>query len=151
MYGLKESGVLAFNQLIKSLAPHEYKPMPQSTGLWQHRTLKPTFALCVDDIGVKYFSKTNDNHLINALQKNYNITNDWTGSLYYGITLQWNYEERWVNIHMPGYVIRELTNFNHPTPHKPQHAPHTWIEPTYGYRRQQPPTEQSSAPLLDEK
>ena len=52
---------------------------------------------------------------------------------------------------MPGYVIRALTKFIHPNPHKPQHAPHTWIEPTYGYRQRQPPTEQSSAPLLDEK
>ena len=53
MYGLKESGVLAFNQLVKSLAPHVYIPMPHSTGLWRHRTLKTTFALCVDDFGVK--------------------------------------------------------------------------------------------------
>ena len=109
------------------------------------------YALCVYEFGVKYFSKTDANHLINALQQNYNTTTDWTGTLYCGLTLQWNYEERWVYIHMPGYVIRVLNFFNNSTPHKPQHAPHTWIEPTYGSRRQQPPTEQSSAPLLDEK
>ena len=47
-----------------------YKQMPHSTGLWQHHTLKTTFALCVDDFGVKYFSKTDAYHLINALQQN---------------------------------------------------------------------------------
>ena len=77
--------------------------------------------------------KNDANHLINALQQNYNITTDWTGSLYCGLTLQWNYEERWVDIHMPGYIIRALTKFNHPTPHKAQHDPHTWIELTYGF------------------
>ena len=72
MYGLKEAGVLTLNQLVKSLAPHRYEPMPHSTGLWRHRTLKKTFALCVDDFGVKYFSTIDADHLINALQKNYN-------------------------------------------------------------------------------
>ena len=125
--------------------------MPHSTCLWRHHTLKTTFALCVDDFGVKYFSKTDANHVINTLHKNYNIMTDCTVSLYCGPTLQWNYEERWVDIDTPGYVIRALKMINHPTPSKPQHAPHTWIEPTYGSRRQQPPTDQSSAPLLDEK
>ena len=92
MYGLKEAGVLAFKQLIKSLAPHGYEPMPQSTGLWQHHTLKTASALCIDDFGVKYFSKTDANYLINALQQNYNITNDWTGSLYCGLMLQRKYK-----------------------------------------------------------
>ena len=92
MYGLKEAGVLAFNQIVKSLAPHGYEPMPHSTGLWQHLTLKTTFALCVDDFGVKYFSKIYADHLINALQKNYNTTINWICSLYCGLTLHLNYE-----------------------------------------------------------
>ena len=87
MHGLKEAGVLTLNQLVKSLAPHEYSPMPHSTGLWLNLTLKITFALCVDDFGVKYISKINTNHLINALQQNNNITTDWTGSIYCGLTL----------------------------------------------------------------
>ena len=58
--------------------------------VWRHHTLKTTFDLCVNDFGVKYFSKTDANHLINALQKNYNITTDWIGSIYCGLTLQRN-------------------------------------------------------------
>ena len=49
VYSLKEAGSLAFNQLVKSLAPHGYRPLPHSTGLWRHRTIKTTFTLCVDD------------------------------------------------------------------------------------------------------
>ena len=102
MYGLKESGVLAFNQLVKSLAPHGYEPMPHSTGTWQHRTLKTTFALCVDDLRFKYFSKIDADHLINSLQQNYKITTNWTGFLYCGLTLHWNYEEGGFYIYMTG-------------------------------------------------
>ena len=43
MYGLKESGVLAFNKLVKALAPHGYEPIPNTTGLWIHKTRKTTF------------------------------------------------------------------------------------------------------------
>ena len=87
MYGIKEASVLAFNQLFKSLAPHVYKPMLHSTGMWRHCTLKTTFDLCVNDFGNKYFSKIDAGHLINALQQNYKITTNWTGSLYCGLKL----------------------------------------------------------------
>ena len=63
-------------------------------------------------------------HLINALQHKYKITTNWTGSLYCSLILHWNYKEGWVEIYIPNYVIRVITNFNHPTPHKSQHAPH---------------------------
>ena len=149
MYGLKEAGIL--NKLVKALAPHGYKPMPNTTGLWKHTTRQTTFALCVDDFGVKYFSREDADHLINALRSTYNITIDWTGSLYCGLTLKWNYAEGWVDIYMPEYVIRALTKFNHPAPTKPQHAPHAWVEPIYGLRRQQSPTTTTDAPLLDAK
>ena len=82
MYGSKEAGVLAFNKLVKALAPHGYKPMPNTTGLWIHKTRKTTFALCVDDFGVKYFSKANTHHLIDSLQEKYKITLNWEGYLY---------------------------------------------------------------------
>ena len=69
MYGLKESGVLEFNKLLKATAPHVYKTMPNTTGLWIHKTRKTTFALCVDNFGVKYFSKADAHHIINELQE----------------------------------------------------------------------------------
>jgi len=56
MYGLKEAGIIAFNQLVKKLAPSGYEPMPFTPGLWKYLTRKTTFVLCVNNFSVKYFS-----------------------------------------------------------------------------------------------
>ena len=37
--------------------------------------------------------KKNAEHLLNALKKIYEVEVDWTGSLYCGIELDWNYEK----------------------------------------------------------
>jgi hypothetical protein len=50
MYGLKEAGILAFNQLVQKLKPAGYEPMSFTPGLWRHRMKCTTFALCVDDL-----------------------------------------------------------------------------------------------------
>jgi hypothetical protein len=149
MYGLKEAGIIAFNQLVKKLAPSGYEPMPFTPGMWRHRTKRTTFVLCVDDFGVKYFSNADAMHLINALQTDYELTIDWAGDLYCGLTLDWHYEEGYVDVSMPGYVYRALTKFNHPKPLRAQHAPHKWSEPAYGSRKPQSPTPESTAQPLD--
>jgi hypothetical protein len=149
MYGLKEAGIIAFNQLVKKLAPSGYEPMPFTPGLWRHRTKRTTFALCVDDFGVKYFSKADAMHLINAIKADYEVTIDWSGELYCGLKLDWHYADGYVDVSMPGYVKRALTKFNHPEPLRKQHAPHKWIEPAYGSRQPQSPTPESTAKPLD--
>jgi hypothetical protein len=140
MYGLKEAGVIAFNQLVQKLDPSGYEPMPFTPGLWCHRTKRTTFALCVNDCGVKYFSVPDALHLINAVKSNHDLTIHWSGALYCGLTLDWHYDEGYVDVSMPGYVDRALTKFAHPAPLRPQHAPHKWIEPAYGSRKPQRPT-----------
>jgi hypothetical protein len=37
---------------------------------------------------------------------------------------------------MPGYIARALQRFIHPTPERPEHAPHDYAAPTYGSRQQ---------------
>jgi hypothetical protein len=149
MYGLKEAGIIAFNQLVKRLTPSGYEPMPFTPGLWRHRTKCTTFVLCVDNFGIKYFSKPDAMHLIDALQADYDITIDWAGDLYCGITLDWHYDAGYVDVSKPGYVPRALTKFNHPAPLRPQYAPHKWVEPAYGLRQPQSPTPDPTAPPLD--
>jgi hypothetical protein len=149
MYGLKEAGIIAFEQLVNKLAPHGYEPAPFTPGLWRHKSKPTTFTLCVDDFGIKYFSKHDAMHLVNALHEDYEITIDWTGALYCGLTLDWHYDEGYVDISMPGYVIRALCKFKHRAPKRPQHAPHAWVEPVYGSRQQQQPTKAASAAPLD--
>ena len=51
------------------------------------------FTLVVDDLGIKYEGKEHADHLLNVLNKYYKMETDWTGSLYCGITLEWNYDE----------------------------------------------------------
>ena len=145
MYHLKEAGIIAFNQLVQKLAPAGYEPMLFTPGLWKHRTKPTTFVLCVDDFGVKYFSKADAQHLIDTIKENYELSIDWEGTLYCGLTLNWQYEKGYVDVSMPGYVERALTKFQHPAPLRPQHAPHKWIEPVYGSRKPQSPTPESAA------
>ena len=54
---------------------------------------KSTFTLAVDDFEVKYHNKIDALHIINYLKEQYSITTDWTGQLYIGITLHWNYKK----------------------------------------------------------
>ena len=135
IYGLKEAGVIAFTNLVEKLKPFGYEPMKYTLGLWRHTSLPTTCTLCVDDFGVKYFQKSHALHLIQAVQSNYECTIDWTGNLYCGLYLRWNYKDRYVDVSMDGYVSRALKRFDHkPTNNRKQHSPHPWSTPIYGHK-----------------
>jgi hypothetical protein len=106
MYGLPQAGILAQNQLIAHLAKFGYAPSPHTPGLFLHNTRPISFTLCVDDFGVKYVGKEHAQHLVNALAQLCEIPIDWTGTLYLGLTLKWDYSARTVDISMPGYVAK---------------------------------------------
>ena len=149
MYGLKQAAVLAYDQLVEHLAPFGYYPCPQTTGIWRHATRRTRFCLCVDDFGIKYFSKDDADHLLNALRCKYKISTDWKGKNYCGLTMDWNYAEGWVDISMPGYVRKALERLQHVAPKLPQYSPHRWTSPSYGSKIQLAPIDTS--PLLDAK
>ena len=113
IYGLPNAGRLANEQLRKNLEPAGYYEVAHTPGLWRHVRRPVQFSLIVDDFGVKYVGKEHADHLIQALRNDYDkVTVDWTGSLYAGITLNWNYEEKWVDSSMPGYVAELRQQFN---------------------------------------
>jgi hypothetical protein len=62
-------------------------------------------------------------HLLNSLQTTYKLTADWTGDLYCGITLGWNYDKRCVDISMPGYIKKKLQEYRHVVPNRLQSCP----------------------------
>jgi len=138
MYGLPQAGRIANDQLTKFLAPHGYHPLPLTPGLWKHNTRDITFSLVVDDFGVKYTNKSDADHLILTLEKEckYQISVDWEGTRYCGLTLAWDYVARTCDVSMPGYIERALQRFHHPTPSQPEHAPHPWQRPNYGAKTQ---------------
>ena len=86
----------------------------------------------VDDFGVKYVGKDTADHLIQALKNLYTISIDWTGSLYCGITINWDYGKSICDISMPTYIQEALQKFQRPAPSRPKDTPHTWNQPVYG-------------------
>ena len=86
----------------------------------------------VDNFGVKYVGKESADHLIQALQKLYIISINWTGSIYCGLTLDWDYHKRTCYISMPTYIQEYLHKFHHPSNSLPQYAPRVWNQPVYG-------------------
>jgi hypothetical protein len=149
MYGLKQSGLLA-NQLLQThLAPFVYYPAHHTPGLWLHKTQPIYFSLVVDDFTVKYVGKQHAYHLRNALLKIYELTTDWSGTVYSGMTLKWDYKHRTCGISMPGYVSNVLSKFQHETPpsirnthrpgtSRPCTAPRLNMRQNMKHRRSQP-------------
>jgi hypothetical protein len=124
MYGLPEAGILT-NKLLKLLlARHGYYKQPHTPGLWKHVLQPIWFILCMDDFGIKYIGDKHLQHLFAAIwMEMYDIVEDWTGNLYCGISLVWNYDKRYVDIAMPAYVVKQLLRYKHPHPTKPQYFP----------------------------
>jgi hypothetical protein len=60
------------------------------------------FSLVVDGCDAKYVTAADAHHLRNALLRHYEITMEWDGAVYSGITLEWEYNKRTCDISMPG-------------------------------------------------
>ena len=86
----------------------------------------------MDDFGVKYIRKEHIHHLTQTLKLHYEIEEDWEGTCYLGITLDWDYKKYKVHLSMPGYVERALARFGHKIPKLLQHQLHKHTIPTYG-------------------
>ena len=112
MYGLKQTGIIANMELTKHLDKFGYHPVQHTPGLWKHNTQATIFTLVVDDFAIKYASKQDAEHLLQALRAKYSISTDWYASLYIGITLNWNYTAGHVDLSMPKYFARALHRFN---------------------------------------
>jgi hypothetical protein len=84
-----------------------------------------------------------------GLEENYEISTDWAGALYYGITLTSDYAALIVAISMPGYVAAILYRFQHPHPARPQHAPYKMQPINYGAKVQFATPAETSTPLTD--
>jgi hypothetical protein len=136
MYGLKQAGLLA-NQLLQTrLAPFGYYPARHTPGLWLHKMRPISFSPVVDDFAVKYVGKQHADHLRNDLLKTYELTTDWAGTVYSGMTLKWDYKHRTCDISMYGYVSNVLSKFQHDAPKQLQRTPSRYVTPVYGAKTQ---------------
>jgi hypothetical protein len=131
------------------MKPFGYHPARHVRGLWLHNTKPTAFSIVVDDFAVKYVTLADALHLRNALLRSYEITMDWGGTVYSGITLKWDYDKRTCDISMPGYVNNVLNKFQHDNPKTPQHTPSKYVTPVYGAKMQY--TTRDETPLLSAK
>jgi hypothetical protein len=136
MYGLPQSGILANELLQRNLAKDGYRSTTHTHGLWTHDNRPISFLLVVDDFGAKYVRREHAEHLMACIKKKYNISSDWNGTAYCGLALDWNYQDRTVDLSMPGYIKAALHKYQHPAPARPEHSPPTWNPPMYGAKTQ---------------
>ena len=104
-------------------------PQPKNTpGLWTHSSRPIAFALVVDDFGVKYVGEEHARHLLNILHENYEgVHEDWNGTKFCGITLEWDYTRRTCLMSMPGYIAAILAQFHHQRPANQNFPPYYLI------------------------
>ena len=151
VWGLPQAGILANKLLRKRLKPHGYYECVNTPGLWRHATRPITFTLVVDDFGVKYVGKEHADHLIKCLQdETYKLTEDWTGNLYCGISLRWDYEKRHLDISMPGYIKKQLLKYEH-IMRRIQHCPYSPEPKKYGAEAQSPLQQDNSQKLTEKE
>lgn len=70
--------------------------------------------------------------LLNSLKEHYKLTIDYNGNDYCGLTIDWNYQQRFVDISMPGYIGKVLLHHDTTPPVKPTNTPHPYQQPVYG-------------------
>ena len=87
-------------------------------------------------------------HLKQALETKYTVTVDYSGSLYIGVSLNWNYNQREVTCSMPGCIPKLLQRLKHAVPSTPQFSPNPSPHITHGTKVQFAKGEDKS-PLLD--
>lgn len=107
-YGLKYSGFIAHQDLIKYLKKHGYIRAGVTNGLFKHITRDISFCLVVDDFGIKYTNEEDVQHLIRIIREKYTFKVDFEAKQYIGIHLKWNYEKRELICSIKGYVKQAL-------------------------------------------
>ena len=86
-YGVKESGKIANDDLVKHLKEFDYVKT-NTAGLFRHKTRNLNFTLVVDDFGIKYTNKDDVDHLINAIRERYPIKVMMEPEQYVGVTMK---------------------------------------------------------------
>ena len=149
MYGLKQAGILANKLLTKCLSLHGYYQSILTPGLWCNRWRNIMFCLVVDDFGIQYVKQQDADHLISSVKAHYQVKIDWTGALFCGITLDWNYSMCTVHLSMPGYLGKALHKFQHIVTKYHQDLPHPHIPIKYEAGLQLVHTDKSPPLTLD--
>ena len=132
MPGLKQAAILAYCHLKNWLEPYGYEPITGTVGMWRHKTRPTIFYICVDDFGIKFWSKEDANHLYNTIGANFKYTVDREGKNYCGLQIDWNYSRGYVDISMPKSILDALKKLNYSPKKLLQFSPHKYTPIIYG-------------------
>ena len=111
--------------MIKELAVKGFEPTNHTPGLWKHKTIPVTFALVVDDFRIKYTHKEDVEMLLNTLRHKYEaVSVYWSGKLFCGINLEWDYKDRTFDVDMKGYIKKVRKKYQHEIPAQPENQTH---------------------------
>ncbi len=146
IYGLPQAGKLAQDRLIAHLCTHGYYSSPETPCLFRHKTRDISFALVVDDFGIKFHNKDDVHHLLTSLRELYTITEDWTGSKYVGLTIDHNRHQHTLTLSIPNYVDKACQRFNITAPNTPPTTPMVYVPPQHGRTGPQPVTTDTPDP-----
>ena len=124
MPGINQAGRITSGRRTKNLERNGYALVPHTPSLWRHHTSYLLLPLVVDDFGIKYTRKGDSDHLLKSLWEDYEITENWTGEKYLGLTIKWDHVNRNLSVSMLGYVKSALLKFQRKATTKPQDAPH---------------------------
>ena len=86
IYGLPQAGALANRLLTTCLTATGFYPCQCTPDLWCHMWHPISFVLVNSDFGVKYNDIQHATYLLDVLCKHYDISMDWGGTLFCGIT-----------------------------------------------------------------
>ncbi|KAL7429837.1 hypothetical protein ACHAXH_002639 [Discostella pseudostelligera] len=140
VYGLKQVG----------LTKHGYYQCATTPGLWRHKLHSVTFVLIVDDFDIQYIQRCHAEHILEALQQDYLVTTDWTGTKFTGIDIKWDCTKCTCHLSMKRYINEMMIKYDHPCLHNPpQHSPHAHCKIIYGAKEQLVPDTDTSPPLND--
>ena len=94
----------------------------------------------------------NVQHLNQAFQEHYEISEYWEGEKFAGIDMEWNYADKYndctFHLSMKGYIEKWIIHFGHNLPAKPRIFPHKHREINYGSKVQLDP-EEAARPSID--
>ena len=135
LYGLWEAGYIVNVELKRILELEGYVPSKFTPGLFTYKTREIAFSLVVDDFGVKYKKRTDEEHLLKTIQGRYPVKAEWEPTFYLGVTLEFDYKEQTCKMLMPGYVKQALIKFHHEF-NKTTHSPSPFNVPVYGRKIQ---------------
>ena len=113
MYGLKQAACIPFDRILKLLKTHGYYPLHYNPRIWCNEPLPDKSAICVEDFGIKYINTAYAHYPVDILKKYYTISIDWLGKNYFGLTLDWNYDKKYVNVSMTIYIAKDLHKLQH--------------------------------------